>query len=298
IIAPAVDAQGRRKRFSLFKSKKKPYRYELIGSLGATNFLGDLGGADYTGTQGLKDIELALTRPSASISIRYQIVDRFTIKNNLIWGIVKGSDEFTKEAFRNNRNIHFRSSIFELSTQIEFNFMEMQKGHAYKIKSVRGVKHKDRRIYLFVGGGLFYFNPKAQYNGKWHALQPLGTEGQGIIPGKKKYSRVNELIAVGGGMSFAVDRYWSVGFELSMRKTFTDYIDDVSTNYATQTLIASGADPMAVYFADPSQGKGARPESVCEGCQRGDPKDKDAYMFAMLTVGYKILTKRRSRSKF
>lgn len=298
-IASAADAQRRRTkhRRSTFNRKKPPYRYELIGSIGATNFLGDLGGADQIGTNGLKDLELILTRPAASIGMRVKVQQFITVKNNLYFGIVRGDDKLTKEPFRNHRNLNFKSPILELSTQLEFNFIKEQKGHIYNIKGVRGLKHKDRQMYLFGGGGLFYFNPRGKYNGKWYSLQPLGTEGQGIIAGTRKYFRINALISVGGGMRFAINRYWGIGLELGMRKTFTDYIDDVSTEYPGKAIFT---DPLAAALSDPSltyYGPGGTC-STCSGTQRGDTKDKDAYMFAVFTVGYKVMYRKRSRSKF
>ncbi len=292
-IASVADAQKRRRSY-----QKPPYRYELIGSIGATNFLGDLGGADQVGTNGLKDLEMVLTRPALGASMRWKVQQDFSVKGNLYWGVLKGDDKLTKEPFRNNRQLEFKSNIFELSGQVEFNFMKERKGKVYQISGMRKMAHNSRQIYLFGGGGGLFFNPKGKYNGTWHALQPLGTEGQGLPGYAKKYSRITGLVSVGGGARFAINRFLGVGFEIGMRKTFSDYVDDVSTDYATQTLIASGADPKAVYFADPSQAGGPYPGSVCEGCQRGNKTDKDAYMFGVLTVGYKVMYKKRSRSKF
>ncbi len=294
-IASVADAQKRKR--SSFGKKDPPYRYELIGSIGATNFLGDLGGADKIGTNGLKDLEVGLTRPALGASMRWKVQKFFSVKGNLYWGVVKGDDKLTKEPFRNNRQLAFKSNIFELSGQVELNLIKEQKGRIYKISGDFGMV-KDRQIYLFGGGGGLFFNPKGKYNGTWHALQPLGTEGQGLPGYAKKYSRITGLVSVGGGARFAINRYWGIGFELGMRKTFSDYIDDVSTNYATQTLFATGADSKAIYFADPTEGKGAIPSGTYEGEQRGDPTDKDAYMFGVLTVGYKVIHKKRSRSRW
>jgi len=308
LIASIADAQlferKVKKRRSSFGKKKPPYRYELIGSIGAANFLGDLGGADQVGTNGLKDLEMVLTRPALGASMRWKVRQYVSVKGNFYWAVLRGDDNLTKEPFRNNRQLEFKSNIFELSGQVELNFIKEQKGHIYTLRGVRGMASKNRQIYLFGGGGGLYFNPKGKYfdlkhvEGNWIALQPLGTEGQGLPGYRHKYSRITGLISVGGGARFAINRYWGVGFEIGMRKTFSDYIDDVSTDYATQTLIATGADPKAVYFADPSRANGPYPQGVCDGCQRGDPTDKDAYMFAVLTVGYKVIQKKRSRSRF
>jgi len=295
MIASFVDAQGKRRKRRSFGKKKPPYKYEMIGALGAANFLGDLGGADQIGTNGLKDLEYILTRPAVGIGIRVKIQQYFSVKGNLYWGIIKGDDKLTKEPFRQHRNINFKSNIFELSGQIEFNFRKEQKGHVYQIKGVRGMKRKERSIYLFGGGGLVYFNPKGEnYDGKWYALRPLRTEGQA-----QKYSPITGLISIGGGMRFAINRYWGVGFELGMRKTFSDYMDDVSTNYPDPAIF--GGDTIAEYLSNPSDQSSLSDPYYCYPCigeQRGDKTDKDAYMFATFTVGYKVIYRKRSRSKF
>ncbi len=293
LIAPFAEAQifGKRKRGGggSFGKKKPPYRFEAIGGLGAINFLGDLGGANQIGTHGFKDFEYVLTRPAMVGSIRFKLGEYFSVKNNLSWGVVRGDDKLTKEPFRHNRNINFRSPIIELSSQFEINFIPEHKGHIYKIKGVRGQSHKDRQIYLFGGGGLFYFNPKGQWDGRWYALQPMQTEGV-------SYSRINYLIMIGGGMRFAINRYWGVGFELGIRQTFTDYVDDVSTSYQDPAIF--NGDPAAIHFANPSDPSDPLYCYPCIGEQRGDHTHKDSYMTGVFTVGYKVMYKKRSRAKF
>jgi hypothetical protein len=275
-------------------------RYEALFGIGASNFLGDLGGADQIGTNGLRDLELVLTRPSVMAGLRYRLYPNLNAKGSVTWGILRGDDRLTKEPYRNNRNLHFRSHIWELSAQLELFIKKEQQGHRYKIKGAKGFRNINLNAYAFTGINAFYFNPKAQYkNGGWYALQPLGTEGQGIKPGLKKYSRVNLSIPFGIGFKQLVSRYWSVGMEIGMRKTFTDYIDDVSTTYYTDSIRAFyNNDPLHVYFADPSEANGPMPWSVAHGQQRGDPPDNDSYMFIHVTVSYKITYRKRTRSKF
>lgn len=296
LIANVSDAQHGKRRKGNFGRKKPPYRYELVGSLGVANFLGDLGGANQIGTNGLKDLELVMTRPAMGAGMRFKIASHFSAKGNFYWGIIRGDDKLTQEPFRNTRNLNFKSNIFELSGQIEFKFSRDQKGHVYMIKGVRGMKRKERDLYLFAGGGGVYFNPKGKYlDNKWYKLQPLGTEGE-LLPGAKKYSRITGLISLGGGFRLSLNRYWGVGFELGMRKTFSDYMDDVSTKYADPAIF--NGDPKATYFANPSNPDSPNYCYPCTGEQRGDHTDKDAYMFAAFTVGYKVMFKKRSRSKF
>lgn len=281
--------------------RKSRYRYEVGIGLGASNFLGDLGGANQIGTNGLKDLEFSLTRPSFSAFLRYRKARYFGYRVSFAYGKVSGYDGLTTEPYRNNRNLHFKSNIFELSSQFEFYFTKERPDHLYRYKGVSGLKNVDMQVYAFMGVGAFWFNPKADYNGTWYALQPLGTEGQTLKPGTQKYSRVSVAVPIGIGIKNAINHRWSVGLELGIRKTFTDYIDDVSTTYYDKNLIAAAFGPAAGYFADPSLGliqapPGFEPNGI--GQQRGDSSDNDAYLFAHITVNYKIGRFRRTKSKF
>ncbi|HIA13207.1 MAG TPA: hypothetical protein EYN69_14245, partial [Flavobacteriales bacterium] len=87
---------------------------------------------------------------------------------------------------------------------------------------------------------MFWHNPKAKYQGKWEALQPLGTEGQGVILGLKQYNRVQAQLSSGLGFYYTFKRKWRLGWELGTRWTFTDYLDDVSTRYVDPALLQDG----------------------------------------------------------
>lgn len=290
----------------LSAQRNKRYKWEACIGIGAANFLGDLGGANQIGTNGLKDLEFSLTKPSISGSARYRKGRYWGYKAQFTWGQVSGYDGLTTERYRNNRNLHFRSNIFEFSGITEFYLTKERGGHVYKYKKLKGWRHIDIQFYLFGGIGGFWFNPKANYGGVWVPLQPLGTEGQGIKPEMKKYNRLTVCIPVGMGWKYAINRRWSLGLEIGLRKTFTDYIDDVSTVYYDQTEIAMANGSMGVvaaYFADPSLGTvnagnngGVDPTAI--GQQRGDATDNDSYMFFHLTVNYKIGKFRKTKSKF
>ena len=71
------------------------------------------------------------------------------------------------------------------------------------------------------------------YYSQWIDLQPLGTEGQGTTayPDRKKYSRTQIAIPMGGGVKISLNDNLNIAFSFSARKTYTDYLDDVSTTY-------------------------------------------------------------------
>ncbi|HEX8514682.1 MAG TPA: DUF6089 family protein [Bacteroidia bacterium] len=306
LLASAQYRKPKYKRANNFSNNKNKARKEYVFGLGAANFLGELGGANQIGTNFVKDLEFSMTRPSLAIGLRYKFAKRFAVKGGFHYLLVSGSDKLTKEPFRNNRNLSFRSNIFELSAQAEFYITKEQQGHRYKIKNAKGMKNYDYQFYMFVGVGGFFYNPQAKYAGNWVNLQPLSTEGQGLPGGKKKYSRVSICIPYGLGAKYNLNKDWAIGIEIGIRKTFTDYIDDVSTVYYDNNLLRDAKGDMAADLADPSLlnypaelgGNATGASQSAAGEQRGDPKDKDSYMFLNVTASYKIPYKRRTRSKF
>jgi len=280
----------------------KRMRYEVNYGLGASNFLGELGGADQIGTDQFKDLEFSMTRWVLSGGMRYKILKWLSVKGSMQIGMLRGDDALTNEFSRNYRNLSFRSPIYELAIQIEPSIIKESAGARYRLRGVKGRKWMAINTYPFIGIAGFYMNPKAQYGNVWFALQPLTTEGQGQFATRKKYSRFQVAIPIGIGFKYGFNRRWSVSLEYGLRKTFTDYIDDVSTTYVNAEFIeagASGDKEVAVALADPSDG--SEPDKTAPGQQRGDPHDKDAYMFAIFSLNYKfrkIRKRRRSRPKF
>ena len=309
IVASAQYKPNRKKggmrSGSSFTKRKKP-RPEFILGIGACNFLGELGGANQIGTFFVRDLEFKATRPSAQVGIRYKFSKRVAVRGGIYYQLLSGSDKLTKEPYRNNRNLSFRSNVFELSGQFEFFFTKEQQGHRYQIKNAKGMKNYNFQAYGFVGAGVMYYNPQAKYKGEWVNLQPLGTEGQGLEGGPKKYSRVGFVIPYGIGIKDAINKEWSIGLEIGMRKTFTDYMDDVSGVYYDNDKLRAARGDMAADLADPSLhnypeslgGDATGANQTSAGEVRGHSNHKDAYMFLNITASYKIPAKRRTRSKF
>ncbi|HOU98114.1 MAG TPA: DUF6089 family protein [Bacteroidales bacterium] len=282
--------------FSQSSSRWKRMRYEVFYGLGATNFLGELGGADREGTNFVRDLEFSMTRPLLNLGVRYRITETVATKTMLSYGWLRGDDKLTNEMFRHYRNLAFRSPIAEFSNQFEYSIIREKQGHRYNLRRVRGLKGFKTNTYFFVGVGVIYFNPKNKYNGKWYALQPLGTEGQGLVPTRKKYSRISMCIPYGIGFKYGLNRRLNVGLEFGVRKTFSDYIDDVSTTYFDNQMIREAHGDVAAYLADPSDG--THPNWTAAYQQRGDAKDKDSYMFLILNFTYKLYTTRGGLPKF
>ncbi|MFZ9942016.1 MAG: DUF6089 family protein [Bacteroidia bacterium] len=273
-----------------YKQRWKSYRTEVHFGAGVTNFLGELGGADQVGTDYFKDLEISETNLAISAGFRYRLSQVFSLNNTLTYGRVTGDDALTKEFFRNYRNLNFRSDIVEASSTVEVALIKEQVGARYRLKGIRGARGFELSAYAFAGLGLFYFNPKGEYRGEWVNLAELNTEGQGLTDTRKDYSRIQLAIPVGIGFKYGIDRRWSVGLQYGIRKTFTDYIDDVSKTYYSPSALTSSGGSLAAEMADKSDNE--FPYITAVGEQRGDPRDKDSYMFAIFSISYKLRTGR------
>ncbi|MFT6745951.1 MAG: hypothetical protein ACJAZ2_000289 [Glaciecola sp.] len=288
VVLPALlSAQGNR---------WKRFRYELVGGVGATNFLGELGGADQIGTDFYKDLELKLTRPALNLGLRYKITPQTAVKAGFTIGAVAGDDALTKDIFRSQRSIHFKSYIVEFAAQYEFYLKKEQAGHRFRLRGIRGRKAQGLYPYGFFGLSGFWFNPRGKaQDGEWTSLKKIGTEGQYIAETRRPYSRISVAIPIGLGLKYKISRKLLIGAEYGKRKTFTDYIDDTSTTYWNNSSIESEHGAAAAYLADPTQGawNGAGPNQ-----QRGDPTDNDSFMFLIVTVNYTLQTTRGGLPKF
>lgn len=281
-------------------------RHEFVYGIGATNFLGDLGGLNKIASHySFADLELMLTRPALNIGYRYRLGKQsFFIKTALCLSVVSGADNLTRERFRSNRNLSFRSNIVELASQLEIPLSISKVGYRFRFKPFGNTKKVVRmNTFVFAGIGVFYFNPKAKYNGKWVALQPLGTEGQGLPGASAKYSHIALSFPVGFLFKFYMTRTITLGLEFGLRKTTTDYIDDVSGNYYDNAILLENRGVMAAALADPNLKQ--EPQQLNEngktigGYQRGDPYHKDSYMFAVVSLNYSLYKfKRKFRARF
>lgn len=295
-----------RSQYFMSRNNWKKQRKELFFGAGAANFLGDLGGRNAIGKDySYADLELSLTRPSLTAGYRYRFARNIALRTDLNYMRLWGKDALTQEMYRNNRNLSFRSDLYELSVNMEYAFFREKNGNRYGIRRTFKRRMKTRNSYFYVSGGVgaFWFNPKAQYGGNWYALQPLSTEGEGLPGGPKKYRRISVSIPMAAGFRMGLGRKYTVGIEYNFRKTFTDYIDDVHGTYFNNQQIKDAKGPVAAALADPSLGNipgATSPNADGTGAQRGD-KQKDSYMSVEIKFGMILKDKRRkklTRAKF
>lgn len=280
--------------FSSEAQRWKRYRWETIYGIGMANFLGELGGADQVGTDYLKDYEWAATRLALTAGLRFKQTQQISHKMNVIVGLVAGNDALTDEPIRNARNLNFRSPLIEVGYNFEFYLKKEKRGHRFKLRGVKGLRSMGLYPYGFFGISGFFFAPQGKVDGRWEWLRGLNTEGQTLSPTREQYSQFQLAIPLGVGIKYAIDRRWLIGLEFGIRKTFTDYIDDVSTTYYPNQLIEDSFGTTAALAADPTAETwiGAAPYQ-----QRGDPTDNDSYMFVLVTANYKLKTNRNGLPK-
>lgn len=172
------------------------------------------------------------------------------------------------------KNLSFRSNILEGNLMLEINILGYE---PYNLE-------KPWSPYVFAGIAFFHYNPKAKYDGDWVELQPLGTEGQGLsaYPDKKPYNLNSFAIPMGGGVKFALSDSWNIAAEAGVRRTFTDYIDDVSGSYVEESLLLE-KNPLSAALANRSG------EPIEAGRGRGNDQVSDWYAFIGITLSRNFL---------
>lgn len=218
-------------------------------------------------------------------SITANFSDRFGIKAEYIQSTISGSDANLVEPELVARNLHFKTSLQELSLIMELTLVKFGKNQNKPLA----------RTYLFGGVGGLYFNPQASYNGEMVNLRPLGTEGQLLDPKVGTYEKTTLVYPFGIGFQINFTKRLSIGTELKLRYSQTDYLDDVSGQYPDVQLLKE-QNPMAgdLSFRTPELVENYDHNPAGE--LRGDDKKFDQYFFFGGTVSYKILyTKKASK---
>jgi hypothetical protein len=281
----------------------KKYRKEVFISMGSSHFLGDLGGRDREGKDySPVDLDLGSTRTAFGAGFRYRVKRWFNVTGTFNYLILRGDDAETFEKFRSNRNLNFKTNLFELNALAEFGYTSARSGNRYSIKRTltRRMHTRTWSLFAYTGLGGFYFNPKGRMpNGKYVKLYPLHTEGQGLPGGPKQYSRYQISIPIGAYYKITWSKTWSVAIDFCWRKTFTDYIDDVSGGYYDPVKLGAAYGPLAVQMADPNKGLidgFSSPAADGTPAQRGDT-NLDSYGTIQITVGYTIKTQKRKKAR-
>ncbi|MCS6991956.1 MAG: DUF6089 family protein [Chitinophagales bacterium] len=241
------------------------------------------GGTGYFGDLNLHT-SLRFFGPAAGFYLRYNLDERLSFRLSGGRGHIWGDDAFSPDYIHRVRNLRFFSPITEGTLQAEFNFLPYY--------NTSNSSHTDPHFfspYLFSGFSVFHFNPMVHYGGEKVRLQPLGTEGQGYsqYPELKRYKRTTTAFVVGGGFKWRVNRRIGMFAEAGIRKSSTDYLDDVSGVYADPVVLFFEGGPMVAYLADPSEDVVGEPIGK-PGMMRGDASKNDDYLLVAIGVSFTI----------
>lgn len=206
----------------------------------------------------------------------YEFTDHIMARAGFTYTILGAADRYNKSTDLQLRNLSFETKLFEFSLMGEYDLFSLNE--------------KRFTPYVMAGVAVFRYDPYIYYTGKVKIfLQPLSTEGQGISGYGDKYSLTQFAIPFGGGIKYAINDKLRIGLEAHVRKTFTDYLDDVSTNYADANDLFNARGQLAVdvsYRGDEVQG--GNPLYPARGAQRGSSEAKDLYYFTGLHLTYRI----------
>ncbi len=268
-------------------------KVEVGIGLGPLIFLGDLGGARGVGRTFIKDIDYPLTKLSKGLFVGIAPNEWLGFRFAANMGVLEGDDKEAPnkggdEVFRLQRNLNFKTNLVEAYGAAEFYptvFIEKYDGLLGKL-----------RPYAIMGVGVYHFNPKTlDDGGNWVALKPLHTEGEGFdeYPNRKNYKLTQLEIPMGFGFKYYLKENMFIGLEVLHRKLFTDYVDDVSTDYIDPALFDKYLTPGNAALAKQLNYRGtyswasSRPSDIV-GAQRGDPTQNDAYFSTIIRLGWRL----------
>lgn len=231
------------------------------------------------GNFGWNDIERA--RPIVSVFGRMDLNSYFALNAELgftsyeakdSWITLTGPDD--RARWRKERNLSAGSNIYFANISATFTPFEIEMGRYASLSP-------------FIGGGVgvFHFNPYTYHDDEKIYLQPLQIEG-------KDYNLWAFSFPISGGLRFKNDRY-SVAFFTGWDVTYTDYVDDVSTD----EMDFSKLDGMARELG--WRTNEIDPEAVMPTIAgRGDPNDYDQLWYFKMQWGITINNKSYRRNAF
>ncbi len=236
-------------------------KFELGIQAGASNYWGDLAPI----------VALKETKGTGGIFIRLNLNNTWAWKTEFNQYYVSGSDK--NFSYNSERNLSFTSGIKELATVLEFNYL----------KYGPYVLDKKYTSYVYLGIAGFIFNPQAKIKDKTYDLRDYQTEGV-------MYNKFSLAIPFGIGLKYMLNKKFAVECQLGFRKTFTDYLDDVSTVYPDIQKRYTNGGFVSATLTDRSIEKYGVPKNK-DGYKRGDPNYNDWYMSCTISLVMRLHTR-------
>ncbi len=235
---------------------------ELFG--GFSNYQGDLQEKRFTTQQ---------AKAAVGLGLRYDLSNHFSVRTNFTYAAIAADDKYNRQADLQARNLSFGTKITEGNLLLDYNFLNL---NYHKLSP-----------YIFGGVAVFHFNPYAFDSlGNKIYLKPLSTEGQGLAayPDRKEYHLTQFAIPFGAGIRWRFTDNITLSYEIGLRRTFTDYLDDVSTTYVDASTLAAakGAKAVEMAFRGDELKNGAT--YPADGTIRGGSTFKDWYYFSGVTI--------------
>lgn len=217
---------------------------------------------------------------AAGGGLLYELSEKLYVRGNVTFGKISGDDkQSSRYAFR---NLRFSSPITDLHLGLEYDIINSY-GNSLT-------------PYVFGGISMVRFNPSTlDTAGKKAFLQPLGTEGQGFFQNRKPYNLTSFALPFGGGLKLALTENIRVRLEVGLRKAFTDYLDDVSTNYVDEATLLANNGQRAVDLAFRGDELKTGLNYPPQGTVRGNPEKKDWYYFTGLGISFRLGQKNAGR---
>jgi len=276
--------------FSISLLCNAQYKWDVGGKLGCSNYLGDIGGGTGTRRNFVPDMKMPETRFAGGLFVRYRVHPKVSVQGGFDYVHIEGKDALTPNLNRKYRNLTFYNNIFEVNVLAQYYFYEINDlGHTYRYRN-------DFKAYLGLGAAGFYHDP--------HALD--GTDLYPLHTELNTYSHFGFAIPYQIGFYFTVNKRYRIGWDLTMRQTFTDYLDDVSGNYPTskEYIKSGGTQYNYDHYVDPTtqlnisqawKNNYGDPHSHSEAPnKRGQSNHTDSYLSSTINFSYAL----RGKSTF
>ncbi|MCO5231567.1 MAG: DUF6089 family protein [Chitinophagales bacterium] len=273
-------------------------------SIGVSTFLGDLGGSRNIGKGFIHDLDIQATRPAIGAFYKFNLNQFLSFRAEFAYTQIFGNDAFTPAEWfvdegypRRYRNLQFTSPVISAGGIVELNLYKYELGSTDKFKFAP---------FVGIGGGGFWYNPKTKDPGTGEKvrLQPLGTEGQGLPGYGEKYKLIQPQVLGVAGLKFNAGPALAMTFEVVYHQTFTDYLDDVSTNFIDPMVFynyydaETAAKIVRLHNRAPELGLSDPRLQVItrDGEIRGDQEDRDQFFRLQASFVFMLGAKKRVKT--